>query len=196
MNIYIHRAAKVHIKHLFAYCHFNKVKTVDFAILTDDNRYFEYTVAFRLPYLSKYVLRRIRSMFDPYFIDKNTDILVSDRLNKDHPIYQYFMLLRQHIGFRMSSASLRKMTKRITYFYKPRLKKKTRTFMDAWQYVIDGGDCPWINQQIEYAIQNKGPSMAFRIRMVRFAMFYMGVKNHLYSIRKKRVDKKKNVCTH
>ena len=78
---------KIHIKHLFAYKPYKKRGNVDIAILTDNNTYIEYTLVFKQMHLTKYTSRRIRSVFEPYFIDKNTDIMVSELLNEDYPLY-------------------------------------------------------------------------------------------------------------
>ena len=49
---------------------------------------------FKSKHLTKYVAKRIRSMFEPYLIDGKTDIMVNIFLDEDHPLYQYFMILR------------------------------------------------------------------------------------------------------
>ena len=72
---------------MFAAKPYRKYGTIDLAILTDKNDYIEYTLEFRKTTLTKFVLKRIRSLFEPYFIDKNSDIMVNDLLDEDHPMY-------------------------------------------------------------------------------------------------------------
>ncbi len=72
---------------MFAVKPYRKYGTIDLAILTDKNDYIEYTLEFRKTTLTKFVLKRIRSLFEPYVIDKNSDIMVNDLLDEDHPMY-------------------------------------------------------------------------------------------------------------
>ena len=84
-------------------------------------------------------------------IDKNTDIMVNRLLDEDHPLYQYFMILRQHIGFKMSSVDLDKIVNRIYYFYKRKTADKSK-FNKVWKRVIESKQCPWITQDVDYAV--------------------------------------------
>lgn len=171
-----------------------KKGTIDMAILTDSNQYIEYTLNFPLLHLSKYVLRRVRSLFEPYFIDKHSDIMVNDLLDEDHPLYQYFMALHQHIGFKLSTASLDRAVNRVHYFYYKKTASKSK-FNKVWKRVIESKQCPWITQDVDYAVQNKGYTMATRIKTLRLAMFYIVVKNHLYRIKKRSISNKQNMST-
>ena len=143
-------------------------------------------------YLSRFTSKRIRSLFEPYLIDKHTDVAVNELLDECHPLYVYFMLLRQHIGFKCQVISKDRITSRIYWRYTSKAATKSK-FNKAWKLVIEHGECPWITQQVEYALQNKGPTEASRVRQVRMAMFYLVVKNYLYRIVKKSKDKRKDV---
>lgn len=180
---------KTHIKHLFALKPYRRCGTIDLAVLTDSNQYIEYTLKFKTDSLTKWVGKRIRSLFEPYLIDKNTDIVVCRGLDDSHPLYLYFMLLHQHIKFRLHSADLRKIANRVHYFYAQTPVSKA-TFNKAWQLAVKHKHCPWITQEIDYAIQNKGPSIAMRIKTVRLAMLYIVIKNHLYRVVQKSMNNK------
>ena len=173
---------------MFARLYRKDLGTVDLAILTDSNKYIEYTVEFRQKHLTMYVAKRIRSMFDSYLIDKYTDIVVN-KLDETHPLYLYFMLLKQHIGFQLMEVDKNKITDRLHYYY-TRNYKKRHSFMSTWKATIEKGVCPWITQEIEYKIQNKGPTIADRIRMLRLGLFYIVVKNFLCKKPKNHTDKK------
>ena len=170
---------RIHIKHLVAFKPLAKHGTVFIAILTDSNEYFECSIEFRKLVLSKWILKRIRSIFQPYYIDKRTDITVNERLDEDHPLYQYFMALRQHIGFRMNAVTIDKIVSRVHYYYYGKPASKTR-FNAVWKRTLEDGICPWISKQVEYALQNKGSTVAQRIRHIRLGMFYVIVKNYYY----------------
>lgn len=173
---------------MFAFRHSLKHGNVDIAILTDSNQYIEYSLEFRVAYLSQYSAKRIRSLFEPYLIDKNTDVAVNELMDDSHPLYLYFMLIRQHIGFRLQTIDKARITSRINYHYK-RVGLSSPKFSYIWQLIIDKKHCPWITQHVEYALQNKGPAQANRIRFLRIAMFYLVVKNYLYRSVKKSKDK-------
>ena len=169
---------------MFVYKPFKKYGTVDISILTDSNQYIEYNVEFRSKIITKWVGKRIRSLFEPYLIDFKTDIAVSPLLDEDHPLYVYFMFLRQQIGFRLSGVDISKAVSRIHYYFTRKAATKSK-FNVVWKKVIACNQCPWITQQIEYQLQNKGPAAAHRIRITRLTMFYLVVKNHLYRIKAK-----------
>lgn len=142
---------RTHIKHLIAFKPLKKHGTVFIAILTDKNEYSEYSIEFRKLVLSKWVLKRIRSIFQPYLIDRSTDIIVNERLDEDHPLYQYFMALRQHIGFRMNAVTIDKVVSRVHYYYTSKAAAKNK-FNVVWKKTIEDGICPWITKQVEYAL--------------------------------------------
>ena len=184
---------KTHIKHLSAYKPFKVHGNIDILILTDDNRCIEYSLVFRQNSLTRYIGRKLRSLFEPYFIDKHTDIVVNDLFDEYNPLYQYFMNLRQHIGFRMMSVDIDKVISRIHYYYFK--KKGTKSnFNKVWKRVIESKQCPWITQEVEYALQNKGSSTANRIRTSRLMLFYIVVKNYLYRLVLKSLMKTKSMA--
>ena len=94
------------------------------------------------------------------------------------------MLLRQHIGFKLSSIDLDKIVNRIHYYYTRKTAKKSK-LNKVWARVIESKQCPWSTQDIDYAVQNKGHALAIRIKTVRLAMFYIVVKNYLYRLKAK-----------
>lgn len=175
---------------MFAYKHAKKRDVIDLAILTIDNEYIEYTLEFRQKYLTKCVAKRIRSLFNTYLIDSQSDIMVNVDLTENHPLYQYFMFLHQHIGFKLSSLTLDKMVSRIHYFYTHKGGSK-RFFSKVWNIIIKHEQCPWITQEVDYILKNKGSTTAYRIKTIRMAMFYIIIKNHLYSSVKKSINKKR-----
>ena len=128
-----------------------------------------------------WVARRIRSLFEPYVIDANSDIVVNRGLDETHPLYQYFMLLKQHIGFKLMAVEKLKMVNRIYYYFEKKITKKPY-FKTIWELTVEKKVCPWITQELEYKIQNKGPTDAYRIRMLRLGLFYTIVKEYYYKI--------------
>lgn len=175
---------------MFAYKHAKRRDVIDLAILTSNNDYIEYTLEFRQKFLTPTVSRRIRSLFADYIIDKNSDIMVNDRLTEHHPLYQYFMILHQHIQFKLGALTLDRIVGRISYYYMKKTYSK-RFFKRVWKLIIERGQCPWITESVNYILQNKGVSMAYRIKTIRMAMFYIVVKNHLYTYVKKSINRRK-----
>ena len=94
-------------------------------------------------YLSRFTSKRIRSIFEPYLIDKYTDIAVNELLDECHPLYVYFMLLRQHIGFKFQAINKDRITSRIFWRYTSKAASKSK-FYKTWKLVIEHGECPWI----------------------------------------------------
>ena len=190
ISLMVVHSQKIHIKHLFVYKYHKRIKHLDLAILTDSNQYIEYEIDFRSNKLSKWTLRRIRSIFEPYYLDIRSDVMVNKLLDENQAFYQYLMILKQHIGFKLQHVDLKRVLNRIFYFFE-KFKAKKPQFAIVWRRIIDSRRCSWITQQIEYQIQNKGPTDADRIRTVRITMFYMVVKSYLYSKTKKSIEGRK-----
>ena len=119
MNNVIQFKNKIRLKYVYISKNAIKRDVLDIAVLTENNEYIEYTLAFKQQYLTMYVSRRIRSLFADYLIDSNTDIAVNDKLREDHPMYQYLMILHQHINFKLTAVTLDKIVSRIHYHYTP-----------------------------------------------------------------------------
>ena len=115
--------------------------------------------------------------------------MVNSFLDENQAFYQYLMILHQHIGFKLGHADISKVLNRVFYHFEHYKAKKPR-FIVVWRYIIDSKKCPWITQNIEYQIQNKGPTDASRIRTLRISMFYMVVKNYMYNNVKKSTKKR------
>lgn len=78
---------KTRIKYLFACKYSRRLGAVDISLLTSSNQYVEYTLDFKSSSLTRYVGKRIRSLFEPYVIDNSTDIMVNTLLDERHPLY-------------------------------------------------------------------------------------------------------------
>ena len=168
----------------------NKKKNViDIAILLDSNQYIEYSMTFRQKDLTYWVADRIKDLFSSYKIDAKSDIMTNSLLYEHHPIYVYLTLLHTHIPFQLRKVNNDQILKRI-HSYIIRDNKKPR-FNALWKSIIEKEVCPWITQKIDYALQNKTPGMQQRMKFMRMGMFYMIVKNYVYAIVKKSINKRK-----
>lgn len=98
-----------------------------------------------------YVGQRIRSLFEPYKIDASTDIMVNESLDEHHPLYLYFMLIRQHIGFKLRSVTVDDIVNRINWFYTSKTATKSKMNF-VWKKIIESGQCPWITKEIDYQV--------------------------------------------
>ena len=96
----------------------------------------------------------MRSLFEPYFIDASTDIVVSKTLDELHPLYQYFSFIKQHLCFRLTAIDKKKIINRVYYFYTGKIMKRP-SLKIVWKMTIERKKCPWINQEVEYMAQNK-----------------------------------------
>ena len=50
-----------------------------------------------------------------------------------------------------------------------------------WKATIEKEVCPWITKQVDYALQNKTAVLGYAMKILRLGMFYMVVKNYLYT---------------
>ena len=136
-----------------------------------------------------WVARRIKSLFSDYFIDSSTDIMLNEFIDSKHPFRIYLDMLRSHISFKLRTVTLSQMIGRIHYYLTGRSSSK-RKFSVVWRKILEREACPWITKPVDYALQNKAPTMQHVAKMMRLGMFYMVVKNYLYN-RKQRSDMKR-----
>ena len=184
---------KVHIKYLL----FIKRKSnkrirdiVDIAILLDNNQYIEYSMSFKQSFLTIYVANRIKDLFANYYIDETTDVMVNDLLDEAHPLHLYLKLLRPHVQFKFRPLNIDKIVNRIFYYFTGKTSTKTK-FNFVWKTAIEHKTCPWITQQVDYALQNKGGALQRHLKTLRLGMLYMVVKNYMYKVKCKHELKKK-----
>ena len=170
--------SKAHIKFLYVFRPQRRMQGLEISMLTDDNSYFEYNLELRSTKLTKYVGRRIRSLFQPFLLDSKTDVIVNPLLDESHLFYQYLMFVRQHVGFRLSTATTDRIVSRVHYFFK-RKPAKACQFKKVWNETIESEACPWITKNVEFQLQNKSETLAQRTRRTRLAMFYLVVKNFM-----------------
>ena len=157
-------------------------------MLLDNNQYVEYSMTFKQDVLTFWVEKRIKSLFSSYFIDKKTDVMMNDLLDIKHPFRVYLDLLRSHVPFKLRTVSISQMTSRINYYLGA--KKLKHSFAEAWKTTVKKEVCPWITQQIDYALQNKTPVIEHTMKTMRLGIFYMVVKNYLYAKNKKTAIRK------
>lgn len=117
--------------------------------------------------------------------------MVNEFVDKSHLFYVYLLLIKQHLKFRLSTLHAQKMLKRCYYFFYKKTPKNSIGPMTIWNLTIKRKRCPWITQEVEYAIQNKGLDYAMQLRMIRLAMFYIVIKNKLYFDVKSSIERRK-----
>lgn len=185
---------KCHIKHMLVMKRpYKRKNVVDIAILLDNNQYIEYSLSFKQMFLTFWVIDRIQTLFSRYYIDSKTDVMVNDLLDQKHPMYMYLNILKPHIQYKMRIVSIDQIVSRIYYFFKGKAASKTKLNF-VWKKTIEKEICPWITQQVDYALQNKMNSTMNTMKILRLGIFYIVIKNYLYkSVEKCRKRKMMNL---
>lgn len=178
-NMSVHK--KLHIKHMLLFKRPSKRKNViDIAILLDNNQYVEYSLAFKQSALTYWVVKRLKGLFNDYLIDRKTDIMFNDTVNEKHPMKVYIDLLRPYAKFKLRTVTLDQIVGRVNYYFTQKSASK-RKFNVVWKATIEKEVCPWITKQVDYALQNKTAVLGYAMKILRLGMFYMVVKNYLYT---------------
>ena len=182
---------QLHIKHMLVFKRQSKRKNVvDLSILLDNNQYIEYSLTFKQSLLTFWVAKRLKSLFIDYFIDNKTDIMLNKTVDEKHPMRVYLDLLRPHIGFKLRTVSFNQIVSRVHYYFYGKGSSKSK-FSKVWSTAIKREVCPWITQQVDYALQNKTPVIQHAMKVMRLAMFYMVVKNYMYAKNKMHAERKR-----
>jgi hypothetical protein len=83
---------------------------------------------------------------------------------------------------------LSRIVNRINYYYTSKCCTK-RNFSKVWNLIVKNGQCAWITEDVDRALKNYSANAAARIKIVRMAIFYLIVKNHLYMTVQKSITK-------
>lgn len=145
---------------------------------------------FKQDVLTFWVAKRLKSLFSCYYIDKKTDIMLNELIDSKHPFRVYLDLLRSHACFKLRTVTTSQMVARVNYYFRGKSASKHK-FNEAWKTAVKREVCPWITQQVDYALQNKTPVIEHCMKTMRLGMFYMVIKNYLYAKNKKTAIKKK-----
>ena len=165
---------------------YKRKNVVDVAILLDNNQYVEYSLSFKQKFLTFWVVDRIQRLFARYYIDAKTDVMTNTDLGQQHPMHMYLSILKPHIQYKMRIVSVDQIVNRIHYYFTSKTATKSKLNF-VWKTTIKKEVCPWITQQVDYALQNKMNTTAYIMKTLRLGLFYMVIKNHLYQ----QVDKSK-----
>lgn len=176
---------KLHIKYLFISRILKEKTVLDIGIVTDDLKYIEYEVTFRVDKISESTIFRLNALFRDFRIDKTTDVCLY-RIREADSICLYLRILQQQMQFNIHSVELGKMCRRIFAYHgvsrRKNLKDRQVTkwyFKQVWRYLVDRNKCPWITQQFDDSLHLKSPEYEKRKRVVRFGAYYMFVKEYL-----------------
>lgn len=177
---------KKHIRCLFILRMPYLRNTYDYGLLTDDFEFYYCKIVTRYVDITTDLWLKLRRTFMPFNINMTTDIMMTDNISCYEPVVFYLKILQEQLFFNMKIVSKKQIIRRIeTYhrgYVKKRLKKVTgATLQDMpilWNKLVETSVCPWINSEVENALNKLPFKHAERQRYLRLALYYMLIKQH------------------
>lgn len=190
------------IKCIYFYKQTSDSPVVWFSVMTDDGKYAEFSFRTYCEKLGPTVIRKLRSFFQTFELDNNTDVTFSEEFSKYDGLRYYFELIRDHVKFRISTLDLRRVVRGIvrkhprSVMTKREIAAKRRGSRNpdkvdekklkrVWKYLVGkktGIKCPWISREADNWLANKTFILAKKYMQMRLAMYYMALKNDFYGI--------------
>lgn len=146
----------------------------------------------------------LSNMFKDYRFDINSCVMVSKKMPEWHPFFIYLKILYWQIGFSICKKDSHNMISRCLQQSqgilpagkrKPIMRNKAngkkkriyskKQFEAVWQYVLNAGTCPWINNKTVTDLYMSNTDAEFRKwKYLYFALYYMMVRGHKLRIKK------------
>jgi len=129
-------------------------KFLHIAILDSKMQYIEYDIEIRHDYLTPFVGVRLRSLFLPYYLSHESEVIFENTFNLQHPFYLYMSFIKQHVDFNLRTTTADKMLGRVAAYYNiPLVKDWANTtpcnINKIWRRLLKNGKCPWVNKEYD-----------------------------------------------
>ena len=187
---------KIVLKYIFAYKSSSSKKTMtQLAFLTDDDRYIEYELSFQKKDITKYVAKRIRSLFNLYEVNSKTEVVFNREYDVDSPLYMYMMFLQQHLRFNLRTVTTEVILRGIVAYHQSYLKvhglEVTKNYANKlWSKVVENNACSWITQKYDEYLSTLSAYKRRDKKILRLGVYYIVLKNYRDSIWRRGYQKK------
>ena len=170
---------------MYVFADYKLFKNTTFiSILDQDFNYIEYEVQINKNEITHNIAARIRSLFNDFQFTRKTEVVVDNNYDVKSPLYLYLMFIKQQIQFNLRSTSQDILVRRIAFrhqsYLKAPLKNINRTFLNKlWLKLVEMEKCPWINENVNYDVQNYDVNRQRIKKILRIALYYLIAKNQL-----------------
>lgn len=189
VNLYSRKEhQKIEIKYMFLQRSVSgKSNMTNIGLLTVDGRYLEYEIKINQKNITWYVASRIRQLFLPYKLTRDSAVIISDAYDEKEPLYMYLRFIRQHIQFNLNIVDVDQIVSRIAHWHKQIFSKSKKNinkyFLNRlWDWLVQSKRCPWINEQYDFKIKNMSLYRAREKKILRIGIYYMIVKQHIMDL--------------
>lgn len=173
-----------------------KSTSVKISLLTMSGEYVEYSTCFLQKKMTPFVINKIKSLFSEYLLVHDSEILISDGISNEDPIYVYLAMIRQHVNFSLSTKDANDLLKRICRYHhnitkNPLFSVGKHYLNKIWAFMIKRKKCPWITEQIDCQLQKvKARYVQREIMLMRLGMYYMFIRKKYRDINNRAKAKK------
>lgn len=161
--------------------------TYDIGIIANDFTFCYIELKFSSRNLTRLLQKKLRQIWQKYVLTKKSDVMVLDTIAHDDPVYLFFSILSEYAGFNFRTTNYLAIPKRILTFHKSYLKKtgldqvkKSDVFL-LWNKLLETERCPWITTKYNAELKLLKKDQQDRIIFLRMALYYMLIKQHLYT---------------
>lgn len=165
----------------------------DIAAITSDMKFRHLIFQFRshsARHLTDKADNLFNRIFSTYRLTNRTRVMLMTSVPKNSPISLWLNFTRRHIGYDLRHKSLVAMVKRIlaihpsanlTAFTKGTRRIKRRIDDNTvqlvieflWKYLVDHGNCPWINPDVDTKLSKMTVRMRTRSMRPYLMLYYM-----------------------
>lgn len=161
-----------------------KQHLTNIGILTADGKYLEYEMKILQRYITPYVARRFRSLFQDFKLTRNSEVILNSDYSEDEPLYMYLRFIRQHLQFNLHVVTIEQIIRRICQYHTSIFKKKkakdiTKFLLNRlWKWLVEKDRCLWITRDYNYILEKTSAGRAREKKILRLGLYFLVVKNH------------------
>ena len=159
----------------------------DVAILTPSDGYVEYELRFCYNRMTHVAFQTIKSLLSDYRFTAESEVCTTDNVPEKNPLAMYLSILSQQMGFKVLSASPKKISDRLCGVIRGVKKavagdksQDRMHFGVIWKYLVESGSCKWITPAYDQYLKGLNGQRRRRKKLVRIGAYYMRLRRLKY----------------
>lgn len=172
------------IKHLFI-LQLPEDKTKNYVgILDNKYKYHSLNLFLKSKVITPSVMKTLKKKLLSLGITAKTNIVLSNTISEDHPIFLVLSLARKFIHFKFNTVAIEKTFKRITAYHISYSLGREFTIKDynkIYKKLLQNEDCAWISKDEDACLRNTSKANYRIQKILRTCMYYMCIKQYYLS---------------
>lgn len=153
-------------------------------ILDNEYNYSSFNFFIKSQYITKSVMKQLKYKLLSLNLTKDTQIVLSNTIDSEHPIFLFLSMLREVMHFKFCSVEIAKTFKRISTYhtsFKIGRDFQLTDYNKLYKKILANDICKWITKTEDAKISNMSRA-EYRIqKFLRILMYYMCIKQYFLS---------------